>query len=413
MGTLVEDDGEVFEIEDFSAVSPFERFVSIIEEQLRAWNVAIAAQPEHKHEAAVTAPVPPQPSHVAAVTPGQPLHQALLSMSGRHFQLSVYHTAPPVSATNSQRAAPSGSSLAAASLPLRLDHVTAASRHLHPITVWFGVTSFVLLMPAAAPGEQQQPQTTSKGNTGSSLVVASNRRVSKNEASMLLSALSLACNNAACVLAAFVSVDEGSKQLFSGRTCYGSVVRFDSRVLLSEELPHALRKLSGLTAHFNAGRDRLEGRLAAGQAHTGNRRTLISASLTFQQQTKRWGYHDIGALRSSLPEEDSDGDVFGSTGSGSGGGGDGSDGECRWRDVSEDALIGFGLPWGPSLDPLLALQLRASWPFFPEGTFVSNEVNSGHEAGVRWTCDLLRLTLCAPFWLLLAGVLRSACSRCS
>ena len=366
----VEDD--VFDIEDFTVASPFEKFVSVIEEQLRSWAVGIAHQAAPGHSPQEGAPsvslAPPPPQHH---NPGWPLQQAVVTLSGRSFQLSLYHSSCALASATAAAASahsrrPSVAAHASASaagglpqfLPLRLDHVTAASRGLHPISVWFGVCSFVLLTPAPTHPE---PIVGRPSSHHPNFAAPSARRVSKNEASMLLSALSLACNNAQCMLAAFVAVDEGAKQLYWGRTCYGSVVRFDSRI--GDELPPSLRHLHGLTEQFNAGRDRLEGR-SAGQVQVGNMRTLIAASLAFQQETRKWGYQDIGALRAlaaadddSLPDLDNV-----------------DDGGCRWRDISEDHLTGFGTQWGPKDDPLTGVRLLTSWPFFPEGTFVDNSV---------------------------------------
>jgi hypothetical protein len=40
--------------------------------------------------------------------------------------------------------------------------------------------------------------------------------------------------------------------------------------------------------------------------------------------------------------------------------------EESWRDVTADAQLTFGQFWGPTLDPVSALRLATSWPFFPE-----------------------------------------------
>lgn len=418
-----EDEGEVFDIDDFTCATPFEksvlpgkhsrrrhatpprlgtlhiiriitechalcsvlvlvdRFVSVLEEQLHGWKVGVThphAEEEPLPAAAADAASPnasPRPAVAATGAPGLPLFQSLVSLSGRSFQLALYHSTPSFSHTNSSStgnahtrhpsslASTSTSSLL--SLPLRVDHVSASTVGHHPISVFFGVCSFLLLTPAST---HVDTATIQRNNTSHELAFAapSARRVSKNEASMLLSAVSVAANSAQCVLPCFVAVDEGSKQLYWGRTCYGSVVRFDARC--ADEIPAAFRHLTGLTDAFQVQRERFEGR----GAQTGHARTLVAVSFGYQQETRRWGYNDIGALYGLTAEDEEDDDL------------------CRWRDVSEDALIGFGAQWGPREDPLTAIRLTTAWPFFPEGTFVDNAVYSDLDglAAPNWRVDV-------------------------
>ena len=329
-------------------------------------------------------------SNASVATPtigtiGVPSHQVQVVLSGRSFMLSLFHSTSLTNHPHHLRQ-PSNVSTAVTSMsnttpptllamPHRVDHIGLVGDH--PIRSHFGVQSFLLLSPLSTMA-------------GDSSIVASHqpaRRISKNEASVLLSALGLAANASQCILPCFVSIDDPSKHLFWGRTAYGSIVKFDARC--TDEIPTSFRHLTGLTDAFARQRERLDGRRIE---HTGNMRTLIAASYGFQTETRRWGYNDIGAENISHDSDDDDDDEdedhrsprYVDTD-------DGGREVVRWRDTSEDACIGFGSEWGPRLDPLATLTLSTVWPFFPEGTFVDNAVYSDLDA------------MAAPHWRLRVG----------
>jgi len=420
------DEDDVFEIEDYTVASPFEKLVSLLEQQIRAWQVGIIQPPPHSttatheektHDADV--------KDTAAANDNRTIpsvQRALVTLATHTYALILVHTNGHHQRSNQkgvdaqhkravQPDIPSSRSLSSLSLPQRVEHLNCSD--LHPLCAWFGVRSFLLLQPTSSvtpspsnsTGVRLQVSPVSESDIPA-VLSPSPRRVSKNESSMLLSALSLASNAAHCTLACFVPMmlHEGSgswsgsgssKQLlYWGRCCFGSVARFDQHV--GEEVPVSFRHLAGMTEHVNAIRERNDGRTGLSShsmshshsnaatvqggttAPTGATRTLISTSFGFQLQTKKWGYQDIGALASLRDDGESDSEesdpsfIPSSTSPPTAT-------SCRWRDVTEDSCISFGTSWGPTLDPVDTLRLQTWWPFFPEGTFVDNAVYSDLE----------------------------------
>lgn len=219
-------------------------------------------------------------------------------------------------------------------LPHKIDHNTTAASH--ELCSWFGVSTFVLLS-VNAPYDAQ---------------------CSKSDATLYLSALSLAANYAQCSIPLFVPVGERSKKQYHGRTGFGSVVRFDCRHVA--DIPTTMKHLAGVTDHFHDTLKRLEklnsvtqttiipnlttasavalSRLnvtaATTAANPAASRTLISASFNYVIETSSWKYSDISL--SPLPAY-----------------------SCNWRRLEDDVQIGFGSFWGPTVSAALCRTFAA------------------------------------------------------
>ncbi len=278
----------MFEIEDFTCATPWERLIASVEDKFREWGVGAARNHHHstgtnansKHfknagPGTIKSLKPPR------VTAASSNRQCTISYQNRDFSLEYFWipidspNAPPAAANSGTGSAggssgtpattSSGTSTAvtgpstlshdekeklslAASISRLTDHTLPA----HHIAKWFGCSRFIRLMPAA------------------------DRNVSNDEALELLSSLAIASSNVSCTVPLFVSVHDTWKHVYLGRivspyvivrrrvafrlisvgwlvvlvrrTGGGGDVWFDVRI--SDDSPPALRHLSGLTDYF-------------------------------------------------------------------------------------------------------------------------------------------------------------------
>lgn len=163
---------------------------------------------------------------------------------------------------------------------------------------------------------------------------------------MLVSSLALATDNANCGVPQFVPVSEYWRSLYIGRMAFSGVtVKFDVRA--RPETPALFRHLAGIQEHFIEEMERNHSfsmRMGSTISHSLESeacRTNIALSYTFSSASHEW----------QAPDDD-------------------------WRDFSHDREISHGLAWGPRYNPLSSIVLRASWPYFKDGTFIDNAVYS-------------------------------------
>ena len=164
---------DVFEIEDWSCATSYERFIRSLEERCREWGLDRGGNGRLSGESCE------------------------LSFNERSFRLRYFSSQPDRPATE-----------AALYLPGRGGEEEEEQEGLW---TWLGLRSFLLLAPSAA------------------------RKVSRHEAGLLLSALSLASAAAQCCFPLLVKVGEPRKRELWGRSSTGS--RAHPTLSLSQRLP--------------------------------------------------------------------------------------------------------------------------------------------------------------------------------
>eukprot|EP00742_Colponemidia_sp_Colp-10_P007138 GILJ01007667.1.p1 GENE.GILJ01007667.1~~GILJ01007667.1.p1 ORF type:complete len:952 (+),score=125.42 GILJ01007667.1:38-2893(+) len=197
-----DDSAGVYEINDYTTATSWEKFVAAIEECLRVWNL--------QHGTAS----PPSSTEDC---------YKMLSLGKKEYKLS-YHFS---SSSGVNRSEEFGHFPEAMSdlMDVTQDFPTRAPK----LQRWFGVCRFLLLTPVTVSGRE--------------------REVDISEASLMLSSLNLALSHSGCALPAFVPVYSRTRGTFLGYMSHAGVrIRFDTDTMTST--PESYNHLSGLLDLF-------------------------------------------------------------------------------------------------------------------------------------------------------------------
>jgi hypothetical protein len=211
----------------------------------------------------------------------------------------------------------------------------------HPITVRYGVVSFLLILPS-------QP-------------------ISVNSSNFLLSAATIAGYNAHLTLPIFIQVNNDN---YIGRTVYSKYrnCNYEYRSYEASKIPSNLKHLSGITEKFidyNKGllNEATKNHLLPSNCTLELSKCSISASFIYCQSSAEWDEAYRAELLNNNGfqlEEDSMEPLD----------------RVAWRDTGNEFVCTLGLNYGPVQNPIESYLLTAHWPFFPAGTFVDNPVYS-------------------------------------
>eukprot|EP00743_Colponemidia_sp_Colp-15_P010108 GILK01011101.1.p1 GENE.GILK01011101.1~~GILK01011101.1.p1 ORF type:complete len:958 (-),score=137.87 GILK01011101.1:61-2934(-) len=197
-----DDSAGVYEINDYTTATSWEKFVATIEECLRVWNL----------------------QHGTASPPSSTEDfYKKLSLGKKEYKLS-YHFS---SSSGVNRSEEFGHFPEAMSdlMDVTQDFPTRAPK----LQRWFGVCRFLLLTPVTVSGRE--------------------REVDISEASLMLSSLNLALSHSGCALPAFVPVHSRARGTFLGYMSHAGVrIRFDTDTMSST--PESYNHLSGLLDLF-------------------------------------------------------------------------------------------------------------------------------------------------------------------
>ena len=193
----IEAAGEVFEIEDFTCPSSWEKFVAQLEQVIREWGLASFAT-NTSSQSRSESPVEGQPATLK-------LQQTTINFYD--FEFSIERVQIP----DGQAARfPSGS---------------------HPVHYFYGVTDFVTLSPKI-PEEKEDID-------------------NETRAKLVLSTVSVAVQNTACQVPFFVQVMERYKVMYAGVGLSGNLRTNYNMIVLSKKPPHC-KHLAGILSLFKS-----------------------------------------------------------------------------------------------------------------------------------------------------------------
>ena len=292
---------DVFEIEDFSMATAWERLIRQVEERMVEWRVdhgkmgrkrAVGGGGEEKKEQ-------------EAAEDGE--RRCELHYNSRTFTLRCRL---PTTAAGATADTSSYSYLPTAPT------TPFSPASLPSLSLYLGLPSYLLLSPSPP------------------------RRVSRNESALLLSTLTLAASAVSCSLPLLAPFGAPHQHQFQGRTAVGESWQFHVRS--SETVIEKARWLSGLEEWWEAQRRRQRDRvsecgLIGSTPSDGTEYAAEQLSVTALHTFHLTSSYSPSTTHTAGAET------------------------CTWRDTSLDSQTSYGVPWGPVTDPLGALSLTAVW----------------------------------------------------
>eukprot|EP01083_Nonionella_stella_P075106 203968_1 len=316
---------DVFEIEDFTTATEWESFISAIENQLHAWNLADnpLESTSYEHNPTVT-----KANGSTVASGGSQSHEAMQYTGVTHGPdkyILEWHYLEDSECEDGQNV-PEERILPGQEYFLTAMRELVSRRRFHTfdghdLRKWFGLSAFIVLRPH------------------------DNRFLTDSESRMMLSSLVIAADNANCSQPVFVPVGDYWRSHHFGRISHsGTATRFG--VSSCQAPPAVFRHLAGIEEFFAEEMEKcheLSARAGASLVEATGAEACqmrIAASFTFAVTADEWNFDD------------------------------------EWRAFEDDRDISRGLAWGTRYTPLDSLILRTTWPFFKRGSFIENPVFS-------------------------------------
>ena len=295
---------DVFEIEDFSMATGWERLIRQVEERMVEWRIDHGKMGRKR----TVAGRDEKEINDEAAVDGE--RRCELHYNSKTYLLTCRL---PTTAASSASSSATDASLY---LPTR-PATPFVPATLPPFSLCLGLPSYLLLTPCPP------------------------RRVSRNESALLLSTLTLAASAVACPLPLLAPFGLPHQHQYQGRTAVGEGWQFHVRS--SEAVVERVRWLSGLEEWWEVQRRRQRDRVSecgliaaptADDTSSAAEQLSVTVLHTFHLNST---YSSISSSYPSSMES------------------------CTWRDTSLDAHTSYGVPWGPVTDPLGSLALTAVW----------------------------------------------------
>ncbi|KAL3864829.1 hypothetical protein ACJMK2_006481 [Sinanodonta woodiana] len=312
-----DDDGEVFEITDFTTASEWERFIARVEEILHEWKL-VNCEPK---------PPAKKGEYANGVWEEQTeeLSFADFQFCMTHIWLKQPHEddkkqTERETAENETEEEEQEDKTATVFLDLQNMDNDFPSR-AHCICRWYGLQEFVTLMPAV----NEQPIDT------------------ESRVKLLLSSVSIALSNAGCSVPFFAQIQQRWQKLYMG-TCImpGATVEF--KMVALKRIPHQYSHLTGLLDVFKTK-----------LGHAADRRPPVYVTVRFMYVLQDWINSPWTQSLPGSTEKSADSDLSSSF-----------DEEVGCSSFEQ-------LPFGACDDPVTQLHLSCTWPMLSEDIVVETQ----------------------------------------